>query len=391
MKSIAFSEEIPFSPNFSQGQCSPVLKLKPRIEDSITDSILPLTSQYLPTSDGLNKRSEPEQAISTTDVLSGRESPSSRPAPSPRMSVSHRRSTSLNLPSSYSTSRRKNDELKLSTLREGRRAVVAVEIPSMPINYSPISIRRNSRSKSRHRRSVSFPDEVLQTKIAGKQDCNNGLALESDDPALFSLLETTQARQNGRIFIAPDVDPSLTSSNVALHSMVEVSNDCDRSEQLLSNCKNDEEDARDVKNPKCNGGNCIDRNVTELEYTTAENTPAHRYFTQTDRYSPSKESMSSSDSSYSDHFDGKIGSRNVDLVQKSSSFQNLGKFQQIQCNKRIENKCHSKTSHKLDSFGSLPHPHHTMRNGQRLEHPRESQPQWRERKQRKDNQFCIIQ
>jgi hypothetical protein len=100
-------------------------------------------------------------------------------------------------------------------LKEGR-------IPSIPITSSPISIqRRTKNADGTHRRTVSFPDEVLQNQNIDRSISPNhslypynDFTLESDDPALFSLVETTQVRSNGRVFIAMDVDTLLVSPGV---------------------------------------------------------------------------------------------------------------------------------------------------------------------------------
>lgn len=184
------------SPTISRGRpLSPALKLAPRDEARQPGSISPLTTRR------------------STLRSNGRESPlsfSSTPPQWPHLSSSHRRSTSLNLPSSYSTYRRKFDESKLSTLKEGSQAA----IENMPVSNSPRT-HRNARLPVKHRRTVSFPDEVLQ-KFIGRDKLHpyHDFTLESDDPALFSLVETTQSRSDGRVYISSDVDPILASPGV---------------------------------------------------------------------------------------------------------------------------------------------------------------------------------
>ena len=204
----------------SNHRVSTVMKVKPRAEHKLTsiESISPILGH------GKSWTSH----SSSSGSLKGRESPhsvSSRPPPSPSPplytkrpicnSAFHRRSTSLNLPSAYSTLRRKQEDSRLCTLKEGR-------IPSIPITSSPISIqRRTKNADGTHRRTVSFPDEVLQNQNIDRSISPNhslypynDFTLESDDPALFSLVETTQVRSNGRVFIAMDVDTLLVSPGV---------------------------------------------------------------------------------------------------------------------------------------------------------------------------------
>lgn len=133
---------------------------------------------------------------------------------------SHRRSTSLNLPSSHSscTNRRKKDDNGLWSLKEGRQVDDSFHAKSAPNSFCPASYdleETKHHSNASHRRTVSFPDEVLRQSRNSSQKSPryNDVMLESDDPALFSLIETTQARSDGRVFIATDVDPFLASSS----------------------------------------------------------------------------------------------------------------------------------------------------------------------------------
>jgi len=70
---------------------------------------------------------------------------------------------------------------------------------------------------------VSFPDDVMQRQSPSTNPGPdpiqhlypyNDFTLESDDPALFSLVSATQVRSNGRVFIARDVDPVLVSPGI---------------------------------------------------------------------------------------------------------------------------------------------------------------------------------
>ena len=216
---------LPVAPRLSRHRSTPLLKLKFRVENSHV-SLSPIITHNAspPTQNGGRSWSS---SRSNGGHKNGRESSlsfssgSSRPPPSPNPSEKpsslmkppsgpHRRSTSLNLPSSYSTSRRKHDDSKLSNLKEERQAAMDNAIPSMPINYSsPLSVHRGGRAKTmshvQHRRTVSFPEEV--------------------DPALFSLIETTHTRWDGRVFIASDYDPLLACPVMALHPVSEDSRD----------------------------------------------------------------------------------------------------------------------------------------------------------------------
>lgn len=186
-----------------------------------TESISPLTTRCVTPVQNFGKTRvsspilhAPTNSSSSDQAMRssrGRESPlsfSSRPPPAPSLVHPHRRSTSLN--SHYSTSRRKYDELKMSTLKEGTQSGVENEL--MPITYTTRMANCNAVLGLKHRRAVSFPDEV-------PPDCRNQLypydfTLESDDPALFSLVPTTQARRDGRVFIAQD---TFLASPAAAH------------------------------------------------------------------------------------------------------------------------------------------------------------------------------
>jgi len=97
--------------------------------------------------------------------------------------------------------------------------------PKSPRGKSAIAIANASDGDGTHRRTVSFPDHVLQKQSPNGMSPGSGpdrqhlypyhdFNLESDDPALFSLVSATQARSNGRVFIATDVDPVLVSPAV---------------------------------------------------------------------------------------------------------------------------------------------------------------------------------
>lgn len=164
------------------------------------------------------------------------------PPPSPRRSTTdtrkkkmnghHRRSVSLNqIPSSSHTTliagqqhrrvqSRGNDDTRQSPRPDHRKnnarstKRMTQLSPSIPPKHPTIHNYNNT-----HRRTVSFPDHVLQnngyssTTISTTNTPNIGnispLTLQSDDPALFSLLETTQSSSNGRVYIPNDVDPSI--------------------------------------------------------------------------------------------------------------------------------------------------------------------------------------
>ena len=104
----------------------------------------------------------------------------------------------------------KSDHRKNSAARSTKRVTQS----SIPPKYPMIHNHTNT-----HRRTVSFPDHVLQnngytsTTVTTTTTANIGnvspLTLQSDDPALFSLLETTQSSRNGRVYIPNDVDPTI--------------------------------------------------------------------------------------------------------------------------------------------------------------------------------------
>ena len=145
----------------------------------------------------------------------------------------HRRSVSLNQLSSphlyYNEQKRFSkgvEEYRLSPLKEGK------EQSQDKLDLLPLSLSTRNHSGNdqqpipllSHRRTVSFPDHVFQ-KGSMSYGSNTSsdiytfnrspyspLTSQSDDPALFSLLETTQCRRsNGRIPIPFDVEPSITS------------------------------------------------------------------------------------------------------------------------------------------------------------------------------------
>lgn len=221
---------------------SPRMSLQPRMGNpKHLPSISPVTENpFSPPSPSISI-SKMSQSSLERPHLSGRsqsDSPGqvSGPLGGP---YSHRRSISLDIPSAHATSRKMRiwDHGRLSTLREGTQMSI------IPISYVPATAtllypsprhkhyHRRKASKclpsptvpSQHRRTVSFPDEVLQKNKLGVNHAHhhqhdkgtkqhyNDFTLESDDPALFSLVETSLSRSNGRVYIAKDVDPKLTS------------------------------------------------------------------------------------------------------------------------------------------------------------------------------------
>ncbi len=139
--------------------------------------------------------------------------------PNRRKSNNHRRSLSLNQVSSsnvqYNGHRRNSnrfEEPRLSPLREENHPSNSKQNHKLPTS-----------SYLSHRRTVSFPDQVLQKSVnTGFYGVNRTLTSQSDDPALFSLVETTQSR-NGRVCIPFDVDPAI-SKNISLPMMQNVNN-----------------------------------------------------------------------------------------------------------------------------------------------------------------------
>jgi hypothetical protein len=139
--------------------------------------------------------------------------------PNRRKTKIHRRSLSLNqVPSSnvQYNGHRKNlnrfEEQRLSPLREEIHSSNSKQNHKLPTS-----------SYLSHRRTVSFPDQVLQKGVnTGFYGINRNLTSQSDDPALFSLVETTQSR-NGRVCIPFDVDPAI-SKNISLPTMQNVNN-----------------------------------------------------------------------------------------------------------------------------------------------------------------------
>jgi len=154
-----------------------------------------------------------------------------------RNGSSHRRSTSLNLPSSYSSSstfsqRRKKEDYGLWPLKEGKQVVDEFHTQSMRVPFDSTFCdleKTKHHSNASHRRTVSFPDEVFRQGRGPtlKSRRYNDVMLESDDPALFSLIETTQARRDGRVFIATDVDPFLASSGFSSFQSSVSDGDCE--------------------------------------------------------------------------------------------------------------------------------------------------------------------
>ncbi|GFH54760.1 predicted protein [Chaetoceros tenuissimus] len=91
-------------------------------------------------------------------------------------------------------------------------------IPPMPINYSPVNMSRrtvglsprNPRVGGKHRRVVSFPDEVFANASSpNRLQPYHDFSLECDDPALFPMVENALTRPDGRVGIVSDVDPEL--------------------------------------------------------------------------------------------------------------------------------------------------------------------------------------
>lgn len=163
--------------------------------------------------------------------------PDCLPPPSPRKGTNnsrtkkiknHRRSVSLNqipLSSSYSYILNTNgqqlgrinrgnsfDEAKSSPWHQNPKSLGTIGGHTTQINQN---LNRAIPPKSQlvhstHRRAVSFPDHVLQNGHTSASIGNiSPLTLQSDDPALFSLLETTRSARNGRVYIPNDVDPSI--------------------------------------------------------------------------------------------------------------------------------------------------------------------------------------
>lgn len=86
-----------------------------------------------------------------------------------------------------------------------KRRSVLKSIPS-----SAEKLRRNKMMEEgqKHRRVVSFPDHIIQSTRSSNSTPTKhvrNLTAQSDDPALFSLLEITPTRRNGRVCIGSDV------------------------------------------------------------------------------------------------------------------------------------------------------------------------------------------
>uniref|UniRef100_A0A7S3VCG1 Uncharacterized protein n=1 Tax=Chaetoceros debilis TaxID=122233 RepID=A0A7S3VCG1_9STRA len=248
--SFAAGVTVPHMDNHSSTSSSYPLHISPRValqprmgNPKHLPSISPVTKHPFSTPSSSSTTSKVSLSSLVRPNLSGRSQsdsprqmsdPTGRPYP-------HRRSISLDIPSAQATSRKMRiwDHKRLSTLREGTQATM----PIIPINYVPASAtspypsphqkhhHRRKASKcssspmapSQHRRTVSFPDDVLQKNKFGVNHAHyhqhdegalqhyNDYTLESDDPALFSLVETSLSRSNGRVYIATDVDPKFTS------------------------------------------------------------------------------------------------------------------------------------------------------------------------------------
>lgn len=184
------------------------LRLAPRFENG-TVALNPYSQSQSPTMDdqSTSKRMSPlppllskEQKYhrrypSSGSSNKGRESPytvSSKPPPSP---ISYGRPNGFSRGTSNSS-----------------------RIPPMPINYSPVNMSRrtvglsprNPRVGGKHRRVVSFPDEVFSNASSPHRlQPYHDFSLECDDPALFPMVENALTRPDGRVGIVSDVDPEL--------------------------------------------------------------------------------------------------------------------------------------------------------------------------------------
>lgn len=81
----------------------------------------------------------------------------------------------------------------------------------------------------KHRRVVSFPDNIIQStrsQISTPVRHHRNLTAQSDDPALFSLLEITPTRSNGRVCIGSDVE-SCHSYTQSYHGLLSLSEGCE--------------------------------------------------------------------------------------------------------------------------------------------------------------------
>ena len=212
------------SPTSSQGSCSSVQKSARGASGNNNSS-----------RGGLHNRKGGGRDIylSTSTGMETSSSNSQLPPPSPRSisrrkSGHHRRSVTLNHIPHRRSIIKGNEESRLSMFQEDykkQQKYYQTDHKSR-IPPSPKSVPKQppiSPSLS-HRRAVSFPDQVFHQK-SGYGTCNSSISginlnrglysdftCQSDDPALFSLLETTQSRSNGRVCIPFDVDPSISNS-----------------------------------------------------------------------------------------------------------------------------------------------------------------------------------
>lgn len=137
--------------------------------------------------------------------------------PSPTFSVGH----GINIPK---VNRRRrgfpiDESPKLSTLVEGRQTKLKAKLVK-PVPTFPSQINDTSYP---HRRAVSFPDEVLRRDKINRGLIKGNSSMESEDPALFSLIETTHST-NGRIPITPDVDTNIYSPHLRIRAVHQVNN-----------------------------------------------------------------------------------------------------------------------------------------------------------------------
>ena len=124
---------------------------------------------------------------------------------------------SVSDPGSLQTTPRKKNHQQQKTISVLKR------LPS-----SAEKSRRNKRLEEgqNHRRVVSFPDDIIQSTTSSHSTPGKHvrtLTAESDDPALFSLLEITPTRRNGRVCIGSDVEHSpYGHSSYGLRSLSEA-------------------------------------------------------------------------------------------------------------------------------------------------------------------------
>lgn len=203
------------------------------------------------------------------------------PPPSPRASprkgsssnrnkkiMNHRRSFSLNqIPTSSYThmnvgGHRRTyhkgssfDEARSSPLRQNQKSLVTKG--GRVTQFTPCQNRlippKPPSLHNTHRRTVSFPDHVLQHGCTSNSIGNvSPLTLQSDDPALFSLLETTQSSINGRVYIPNDVDPSIylpTINTMRSISPIPMSNK-DNNESIATIAIENENHSQSIIHPK---------------------------------------------------------------------------------------------------------------------------------------------